>query len=171
MPPRQHPCEAMVFQTPEVSGVPSPVPAGGEGVDVRPDNAARQRIGADRADAGHANDSPAGQRIRRYGDLEVDPDRLRVTVRGCIVPLDGLRLKLLLALLRHPDHVRSRADLLRDVWPAQAGRRDEKAVDVLVCRLRRDLGAAAYFIETVRSFGYRFNPNASPSSETDTTPQ
>ena len=93
-------------------------------------------------------------RIHRFGPLELDVDRLRVWVNGRPVALEGLQLKLLLCLARRPDWVFSRDRLLAEIWDADADR-NPQAVDVVVCRLRRRLGAAGRLIESVRGFGYR----------------
>ena len=98
---------------------------------------------------------PSTTRGLRSGDLEIDIDRLRVRVGGRAVAVDGLQLRLLLHFARHPDRVLSREQLLAEAW--RAGAHDPKVVDVLVCRLRKRLGVAARLIESVRSFGYRFN--------------
>ena len=106
-----------------------------------------------------ASDGPlaSASRVLRCGagDLEFDFDRLRLRVRGRTVAVDGLQLRLLLHFACHPDRVLSRAQLLAEVWGEEG--RDPKVVDVLVCRLRKRLDVAAHRIESVRSFGYRFN--------------
>ena len=95
--------------------------------------------------------------LLRYGVLEVDFERLRVAVDGCPVALEGVLLKILIVLARHPQHVLTRARLLADVWGTGSGRQ-EKTVDVAICRLKGRLGPAADYISSVRSFGYRFGP-------------
>ena len=72
--------------------------------------------------------------LLRIGLLEIDTDRLMVLVEGRPVPVDGLQLKLLLLLARHPDCVFTRERLLREVWGAD-GCRDLKTITVLICRL------------------------------------
>jgi DNA-binding response OmpR family regulator len=94
-------------------------------------------------------------RVLRHGPLEIDVDRLRVKAGNRLVPVAGLQLKLLLHLARHPDWVFTREQLLAELWGTEASHRDPKAVDVVVCRLRRKLGAASAVIESVRLFGYR----------------
>jgi DNA-binding winged helix-turn-helix (wHTH) protein len=71
-------------------------------------------------------------------------------------------------LVRHPGRAHSRHDLLRLVW---SGRGDaslpatQRAVDVVVARLRRKLGPAhRHTIETVRKIGYRYTPQHTPRS-------
>ena len=89
------------------------------------------------------------------GDLlDIDQERLSVRIAGRPVAVVGLQLKLLLSLARHPNWVRTREQLLHDVWGDRTTR-DAKCVDVLVCRLRQRLGTAGTLIESVRGFGYR----------------
>jgi DNA-binding response OmpR family regulator len=97
--------------------------------------------------------------------LEVDFQRLQVVVGRRPLALEGLQLKLLLHFARHPDWVLTRSQLLTAVWGADAEHRDPKSVDVLVCRLRKQLGPAGASIESVRSFGYRLRtlPDAEES--------
>ena len=62
--------------------------------------------------------------------------------------------KLLNYLMRHPERVHSRAQLLDKVWGDHVFI-EERTVDVHVKRLREALGGAAPLIETVRGVGYR----------------
>ena len=55
-------------------------------------------------------------------------------------------------LLRHPDRVVTKLELLDHVWDVQATG-DPNAVEVYVGYLRRKLGAG--LVETVRGAGYR----------------
>lgn len=96
--------------------------------------------------------------VLRTGPLEIDFGRLRVKVNRETVRISGLQLKLLLHLAKHPDWVFTREQLLAELWGAESQHRGPKVVDVAVCRLRRKLGAAAFLIESVRSFGYRLLP-------------
>lgn len=94
-------------------------------------------------------------RILINGPLELDVDRLRLRVDGRPISLGGLQLKLLLHLARHPDRVFTREQLLAELHGDDANDRDPKGIDVVVCRLRRKLGAAGGLVESVKSFGYR----------------
>ena len=90
------------------------------------------------------------------GGIEVDVRSRATTVDGHIVELTGLELDLLVALLRRPGRVVSRAALL-----AAAGRGDvvvgERTVDVHVSKLRKKIGddpRQPRKIKTVRGVGY-----------------
>jgi len=61
---------------------------------------------------------------------------------------------LLSYLMRHPERVHSRSQLLDKVWGDHVFI-EERTVDVHVKRLRESLGGAASLIETVRGAGYR----------------
>ncbi|HEY8429028.1 MAG TPA: response regulator transcription factor [Sandaracinaceae bacterium] len=90
----------------------------------------------------------------RVGPIEIDVPRRRVRVGTREVPLTRTEFRLLVHLASRPGHVRTRSELLADVWkldPDTATR----TVDTHVKRLRRKLGDAARRIETVPRVGYR----------------
>ncbi|MDR0479870.1 MAG: phosphate regulon transcriptional regulator PhoB [Burkholderiaceae bacterium] len=98
------------------------------------------------------------------GALALDPASHRVAWSGAPVKLGPTEFKLLTYLMRHPERVHSRAQLLDKVWGDHVFI-EERTVDVHVKRLRESLretageaGAAA--IDTVRGAGYRFNIEA-----------
>ncbi|HEY8430240.1 MAG TPA: response regulator transcription factor [Sandaracinaceae bacterium] len=95
----------------------------------------------------------AADRIR-FGPLEIDVPRHRVTVAGEEVPLTALEFKLLYDLASRRGRVQSREDLLERVWGYAPGV-ETRTVDTHVKRLREKLGAARDYIETVRGVGYR----------------
>jgi len=111
--------------------------------------------------------------LRRAGNVEPRPDRYEdanvtidyalreVTVGGSPVALTPLEFRLLMTLTRHPRQVLSREQLLELVWDDPfAVSRD--AVRLYVGYLRRKLGSSV-LIETVRGFGYRYEPAAAAS--------
>jgi DNA-binding response OmpR family regulator len=92
------------------------------------------------------------------GDLELEPDRHRVTVAGRPVELSALELRLLAALLDANGRVLSRDTLLDAIHGEGEGDVADRAVDVYVKRLREKLGddaAAPRYVATVRGAGYR----------------
>jgi two-component system phosphate regulon response regulator PhoB len=93
---------------------------------------------------------------KRYslGPLEVDPDRYHVYVEGREVHVSALEMRLLIHLFQAQGFVRSRKDLLTDVWGYQP-EVNSRTVDAHVKRLRDKLGTAGRLIETVRGLGYR----------------
>ena len=80
-----------------------------------------------------------------------------VVVDGRPVALTPLEFRLLVALVRHPDQVLERDQLLDLVWRTRKVMPDQ--VKLYVGYLRRKLGTAADGtspIESVRGFGYRY---------------
>jgi DNA-binding response OmpR family regulator len=100
-----------------------------------------------------------------YADdvLVVDFPQRAVAVYGAAVSLTPLEYRLLCAFIRHPGQVLSHEQLLELCWgSSDAASRDQ--VKLYVGYLRRKLGpSAAGLIDTVRGFGYRFQP-ASPTT-------
>ena len=95
---------------------------------------------------------------RRYlvGPLELDVDGYHVFVDGCEVHVSTLEMRLLVYLVEHRGRVRSREDLLEDVWGYKPGV-STRTIDTHVKRLRDKLGAAGALVETVRGTGYRLS--------------
>jgi DNA-binding response OmpR family regulator len=86
------------------------------------------------------------------GEVRLDLRTRRATVRERTVNLTSREFMLLETLLRHPDQVLSREQLLSHVWgyffdPAT------NLVNVYISSLRKKLGAD--IIESVRGVGYR----------------
>ncbi len=95
--------------------------------------------------------------ILRAGPLAVDPADQRAWLDGAALELTAKPLALLLALMRAPQRLVSKEDLIRQVWD---GRFVTEAVLTTAMRdLRRALGDEARsptFIATVHGRGYRF---------------
>jgi DNA-binding response OmpR family regulator len=102
----------------------------------------------------------SAQEPLRRGSLEVDPSRRRAAVDGEEVALTPLEFEILVTLVREPDVVFSRDQLMDRIW----GYRDYaggRVVDSHVARLRRKLGEDGQeprFIRTVHGVGYAFQP-------------
>jgi DNA-binding response OmpR family regulator len=91
-------------------------------------------------------------------DLEIDPARRRVRVRGHDIELTAQEFRLVHLLASHPGIVFSREALLARVWPDHT-HVTPRAVDTLVKRVRRRLEvnpAEPVYILTVWGGGYRF---------------
>ena len=90
------------------------------------------------------------------GPLTLDQAAHRVSADGVEIPLGHTEFKLLGFLLKHPERVYSRAQLLDHVW-GPGTFIEERTVDVHVLRLRKALKpyGADTLIETVRGAGYR----------------
>jgi len=96
----------------------------------------------------------SGESTLRYGSIELDRERHRVTDQQREVKLTAKEFLLLEYLLQHRGRVLSRDLLLTDVWGYRytGGTR---TVDVHVRRLREKLPVLAEAVETVKQFGYR----------------
>jgi DNA-binding response OmpR family regulator len=94
--------------------------------------------------------------VEAYSDavVEINFAQARVTVGGEEVALTPLEFRLLATLVRHPNQVLSREQLLELVWGGIDNAAPEQ-VKLYVGYLRRKLGDTA-LIETVRGFGYRY---------------
>lgn len=103
-----------------------------------------------------------GDRVIRWGSIEIDPDGYAARVMGDTgaVPLDLTltEYRLLAHMARSPQRVFSRADLLDACLPE--GDALERTVDSHVSKLRRKLEAAgvAGLCAGVRGVGYRLDP-------------
>ncbi len=88
-----------------------------------------------------------------YGGIEMDLAAHRVRRDDCPVKLGPTEYRLLQHLLRNPERVFSRQQLLDVVWSHNEDV-ELRTVDVLVRRLRMALGESPDIIRTVRSEGY-----------------
>jgi two-component system OmpR family response regulator len=93
------------------------------------------------------------------GDLTLDPARRRVTREGMEVTLTAREYALLEYLMRRPDEVVSKIELLDHVWDAGEDTAPN-VVEVYVGYLRRKLGRDR--LETIRGAGYRLRTEAGP---------
>jgi two-component system phosphate regulon response regulator PhoB len=96
------------------------------------------------------------RRILTIGPLTIDADAHRVFVAGEEIHVSALEMRFIADLVKHRGRVRSREDLLEEVWgysPAATTR----TVDTHVKRLRDKLQSAGGLLETVRGAGYRLS--------------
>ena len=93
------------------------------------------------------------------GELVLDAAAHRVSWQGDMIKVGPTEFKLLHYLMKHPERVHSRAQLLDKVWGDHVFI-EERTVDVHVKRLREALGMAGALIEPVRGAGYRLSAQA-----------
>jgi two-component system phosphate regulon response regulator PhoB len=86
------------------------------------------------------------------GALSLDAAAHRVAWHGRPLKLGPTEFKLLHYLMKHPERVHSRQQLLDKVWGDHVFI-EERTVDVHVKRLREALGPAGALVETVRGAG------------------
>ena len=101
---------------------------------------------------------PASETVT-IGDLALDGATHRVSWQGRPLKVGPTEFKLLNYLMKHPERVHSRSQLLDKVWGDHVFI-EERTVDVHVKRLRESLGPAANVVETVRGAGYRLTAQA-----------
>ncbi len=96
-----------------------------------------------------------------HGDISLDPASRRVWRGAITVPLTAREFGLLEQMLRRPDAVHSRTELLEHGWDANYDGLSN-VVDVHIANLRRklELPGSPPAIETVRGAGYRLTPMA-----------
>ncbi len=91
------------------------------------------------------------------GELTLDGASHRVSWGGQPLKVGPTEFKLLRYLMKHPERVHSRQQLLDKVWGDHVVI-EERTVDVHVKRLREALGPhAGAMVETVRGVGYRLS--------------
>jgi len=104
----------------------------------------------------------------RAGDLELDLDRLAVSIAGVPVDATPLEFRLLCVLAEHPGRSMSRDVIFRRVWGGERAHGD-RSVDVLVRRLRRkvdEIPGRFTYVQTQHGVGYRLEatPRALPGT-------
>lgn len=98
--------------------------------------------------------SPDESPIARLGVLVVDADRHEARVAEELVDLTTTEFRIVQLLLRRPGRVFTRAQIVHDVQGDHVAVTD-RSVDVHIVSLRRKLGVAGKYIQTVRGVGYR----------------
>ncbi len=93
-----------------------------------------------------------GSAVLRTGELSLDTRQMRLTRNGVPVPLAPLEYRLVSYLMHHAERVVPPQELLEHLY-GDDDAREANALEAVVARLRRKLGASV--IETRRGFGYR----------------
>lgn len=90
-----------------------------------------------------------------FGCLRMDTQGHRVWIDEEEVALTALEFKLLHTFVTRRGRVQTRETLLHDVWGHVPGV-PTRTVDTHIQRLRKKIGGASDYIETLRGVGYRF---------------
>lgn len=98
---------------------------------------------------------PGDETSLRVHEIVINPGRREVLVNGESVELTNTEFRLLHYLAKRPGWVFTRQQIINGVRGDDYAATD-RSVDVQVTGLRRKLGAAGEYIETVRGVGYRF---------------
>jgi two-component system phosphate regulon response regulator PhoB len=93
--------------------------------------------------------------VLNFQEMTIHPGCHQVLVQSSIVELTVSEFRLLHMMALKPGWVFSRSQIVAGVHGDNYAVSD-RAVDVQIVALRRKLGSAARFIETVRGVGYRF---------------
>lgn len=99
--------------------------------------------------------SDSSHEALEFGSLRIDEARHLVWVQQAEISFTALEFRLLLTLFSRRGRVQSRERLLQDVWGVLADV-TTRTVDTHVKRVRKRLGCAGVYIETLRGVGYRF---------------
>jgi len=91
----------------------------------------------------------------RIHDLEINPGRHEVLIKGKPVEMTFSELRILHLLASRPGWVMTRSQIVDAVRGADYPVTD-RSIDVQIVGIRRKLGAYAECIETIRGVGYRF---------------
>lgn len=98
----------------------------------------------------------------QIGDITLDSETHRATVRGTTLELTATEFKLLRLMMERQGRVQTREHLLLNVWNYSA-EIETRTVDTHVRRLREKLGPEAGWIETIRGVGYRIAEKKLPA--------
>ncbi len=90
-----------------------------------------------------------------FDGLELDVDKVRLTVDGEEVKLTPSEFNILRLLMENYGKPLSRDRIIEEVWGVGRDATD-RTVDVHIKHLRDKLGRYGHFIKTVRGFGYKF---------------
>jgi DNA-binding response OmpR family regulator len=99
--------------------------------------------------------------VLRFGEVEVDMERLQATRQGKPVDLTPTEFRLLRYLVSNPERPCSRDELIEAVWGYASDVGSERTVDVHIRHLREKLEddpANPHWLVTVRGVGYKFEP-------------
>jgi len=91
--------------------------------------------------------------VWRFGQVEFDRERGRLTVDGRVVTLDRACRVIFAEMAAKTGHDVSKGHLLEIGWPDRVV--DENSLTKAISRLRQALGDAGAAVETVHGFGYR----------------
>ena len=101
------------------------------------------------------------------GNIHLYPARAKVFKGDKEISLTAMEYRLLLAFLKNPGQVFTRARLLEEIWDVAGDFVNDNTLTVYVKRLREKLEDDIQnprIIQTVRGLGYRVGENHDPQS-------
>jgi DNA-binding response OmpR family regulator len=96
--------------------------------------------------------------IVRSGDLEIDTARHVVSLANRPIPLTPVEFRILEYLAVNHDRVLSRDEIIESCLGEEATVM-ERTIDAHIAGIRRALGSAAQYVQTIRTIGYTFSTN------------
>jgi two-component system phosphate regulon response regulator PhoB len=102
-----------------------------------------------------AKDAPGEDDVLRIHDLVIHPGRREVLINGESVQLTYTEFGILTFLAKRPGWVFTRGQIV-DAVRGEDYFVTDRSVDVQIVGLRKKLGSAGKYVETVRGVGYRF---------------
>ncbi len=97
-------------------------------------------------------------KVINKGIISLDPENNELTIQDQSVKIGLTEFRLLHYLMRTPDRLHTRSQLLDQVW-SQGTFIEERTVDVHILRLRKILKpyGVSHMVQTVHGAGYRFS--------------
>lgn len=99
--------------------------------------------------------------VFKFGDVEVDFSRRELRRKDAIVPTTPLEFRLLETFVRHRGRALGRQRLIDEAWGRNTFVTD-RVVDNQVTNLRKKIEprpSSPTFIQSIRGYGYRFDPS------------
>lgn len=93
--------------------------------------------------------------VIEIGKLVIDLSRFEVSIKNKIIDLTPLEFKLLHFLTRNQNKVFSRKQLFRELYE-DVDNRSDRAIDILINRIRKKIGSYGNNVESIYGVGYSF---------------
>jgi two-component system alkaline phosphatase synthesis response regulator PhoP len=117
-------------------------------------NVLKSRINALLRRSGNSITETSKGNITKYGDLEIDEEQFKVSVKGVDAGLAKKEFELLTLLASRPGKVFKRNEILSKIWGNDVIVGD-RTIDVHIRKLREKIGD--HFIHTMKGVGYKFD--------------
>ena len=104
----------------------------------------------------------------RWQDLEWDPERRQVTLRGRPLALTPVEYEVFALLAGHPGRVFDRQAIhARLTLNGRVQTENVRVIDVHIRHIRQKLGPYAHWLVTIRGWGYTWRPQTERSQSTE----
>ena len=102
--------------------------------------------------------------VIEIGKLIIDFSRFEVSIKNKLVDLTPLEFKLLHFLTKNQNKVFTRQQLFRELYEGDDNRSD-RAIDILINRIRKKIGSYGNNVESIYGIGYSFKIAKEQDSE------